>query len=151
MKTQMKAEQLDAYESLILAVADEFFKRFAEGESLKAVATALVPSLPAWRVRNSIMRNRDLADRYDAALLERAHGLVERAVEYGMQASQIGDSSGFKVAIDVNMKVASKLAPGIYGEKTALEVTGKDGGPLEVSADLTLTAEQAYERMIKGK
>jgi hypothetical protein len=37
-----------------------------------------------------------------------------------------------------------------YGDKSKLELTGKNGGALEIKADLTLTAEQAYERMVKG-
>jgi hypothetical protein len=63
----------------------------------------------------------------------------------------IGDAAGYRVAIDVNLKVAAKIAPREYGDTSKLELTGKNGGALQIKADLTLTAEQAYERLIKGE
>jgi hypothetical protein len=82
--------------------------------------------------------------------IERAHNLVDAALDYGRSAAAIGDSSGLKVAIDVNLKVAAKLNAAAYGDKSKVELTGANGGPLEMKADLSLTAEQAYERLIKG-
>jgi hypothetical protein len=142
LKERTKAAELDAQEAAIVAVCEDFFKRFAAGEALSSIARSLVPQIPDWRVRSLIMRNRDLADRYDSALLERAHGLVESAVEYGRRSADIGDSAALKVAIDVNLKVASKIAPNVYGDKTNVELTGKNGAPVKI---MTMTDEQLLE------
>jgi hypothetical protein len=137
----------DLQEKAVLAVSETLFKRFVDGEALLTVASDLVPEIPSWRVRSIITSCPQLVERYDAALTERAHNLVEQAVAYGSTAAQIGDSAGLKVAIDVNMKVASKLAPNHYGEKTKMELTGKDGGPVKL---LAMTDEQLLEIAAKA-
>mgnify|MGYP000175581978 CR=1 FL=1 len=43
------------------------------------------------------------------------------------------------------------LVAGWRSGAASLELTGKNGGALEIKADLSLTAEQAYERLIKGE
>jgi phosphoheptose isomerase len=55
------------------------------------------------------------------------------------------------VAIDTHFKMAAKLNAAAYGDTSKVELTGKDGGAVEIKADMTITAEQAYERLIKGK
>jgi hypothetical protein len=37
-----------------------------------------------------------------------------------------------------------------WSEKSQLEITGKDGGPLETKSTVVLTAEEAYKRMLGG-
>ena len=71
---------------------------------------------------------------------------MEEAVEYGRQAAQIGDSSGLKVAIDTNMKVASKLNAA-YSDNATVEHTGKGGGPIKL---LALTDEELLKIAAQG-
>ena len=140
-----------ALKKQILEVADEVFDRYVWGESLLSISTSLPFPVQGWKLRSVLMESEETAERFAIIGQLRAHNLVDQALDYGRQAASIGDSAGLKVGIDVNLKVASKLAPAEYGEKTKMELTGKDGGALQVKADLTLTAEQAYERLIKGQ
>lgn len=44
---------------------------------------------------------------------------------------------------------AAKIAPKQYGDKVQQEVTGANGGPVQIKADMTLSPAEAYERMIR--
>jgi hypothetical protein len=88
---------------------------------------------------------------YCAATKARSHSLVEKAVDVARQSIAIGDSAGYRVATDVFLKVAAKLNREEYGDKASMEVTGAGGGPIQTEAEITLTAAEAYERLIKGK
>lgn len=134
----------------VVALADEIFDRYVWGESLQAIADTLPFKVPGWKLRYILTTDAATSERYMMAGIERAHNLVDAAVDYGRQAAALGDAAGLRVAIDTNLKVAAKLAPRDYGDTSKLELTGKNGGALEIKADLSLTAEQAYERLIKG-
>jgi hypothetical protein len=96
------------------------------------------------------MESEETRETYANANILRSHNLIDAALDYGRQAAAIGDASGLKAAIDTNLKIAAKLNSA-YNDKASLELTGKDGGALEIKADLSLTAEQAYERLIRGE
>jgi hypothetical protein len=145
---QALRQPADAELAYVLRYADDIFSRHVHGESFATIAKSLPFAMAGWRLREMLLTHEETKDRYLNLATLRAHSMVEEAVEYGRQAAQGGD---YKTAIDVNLKVAAKLAPQEYGDKGKLELTGRDGGPLEVKADLTLTAEQAYERLIRGK
>lgn len=146
---QPHREAKQAENARVMAVADEIFDRFVAGESYQAIADSLRLGMPGWRLRQILRSGTDTAERYEDALLQRSHFLVEQALEFGRQAAAIGDAAGLRTAIDVNLKVAAKINVA-YSDKAAIELTGKNGGALELKADLTLTAEQAYERLIRG-
>jgi hypothetical protein len=135
----------------VLAVADEVFDRYVWGESFQAIADSLPFKIQGWKLRQILMDSEETRDHYSMCGIERAHNLVDAALDYGRRAAAIGDSSGLKVAIDTNLKVASKLNAAAYGDKTKVEHTGANGKAIEIKADLSLTAEQAYERLIKGQ
>jgi hypothetical protein len=145
---QALRQPAEAELAYVLRYADDIFDRHVDGESFSSIAKSLPFKIPGWRLRELLLTHPDTEARCRNLSDLRAHAMVEQAIEYGRQAAHGGD---FKTAIDVNLKVAAKLAPREYADKGKLELTGKDGGPLEVKADLTLTAEQAYERLIKGK
>jgi hypothetical protein len=148
-----KAER-DAMRQLeqdVLDVSDEVFNRWVWGESFQAIADTLPFKIAGWKLRSILMEHETTAEQYKTIGILRAHNLVDAAIDYGRQAAAIGDSAGLKVAIDTNLKVAAKLHAADYGDKSKVELTGKNGGALEIKADLSLTAEQAYERLIKGE
>lgn len=147
-KPERDAQQL--LRDQVLGMEAEIFDRYVWGESLQAIADTLPFKIQGWKLRSILVTEKQTAERYRMAGIERAHNLVDAAVDYGRQAAAIGDSAGLRVAIDTNLKVAAKLAPREYGDTSKLELTGKNGGALEIKADLSLTAEQAYERLIKG-
>lgn len=134
----------------VLAVADEVFDRYVWGESFQAIADTLDFTVAGWKLRQILMEHETTRDTFAKIGTLRAHNLVDAALDYGRKAAAIGDSSGLKVAIDTNLKVAAKLNALDYGDKSKLELTGKNGGAIEVKADMTLTAEQAYDRLIRG-
>lgn len=142
------AEQLKAD---VLAVADEVFDRYVWGESFQAIADSMPFKVPGWKLRQILMDSDETCEQYSMAGIERAHNLVDAALDYGRKAAAIGDASGLKAAIDTNLKVAAKLHASAYGDKTKVEHTGANGKAIEIKADLSLTAEQAYERLIKGE
>lgn len=133
----------------VLAVADEIFDRYVGGENYQEISVSMKLGLPAWRVRSILMNNEETSEKFVDASIYRSHHLVDQALEYGKQAAAIGDAAGLRTAIDVNMKVAAKINAA-YNDKATVEHTGKGGGAIEIVADLSLTAEQAYERLIKG-
>ena len=142
------AEQLKAE---VLFVADEVFDRYVWGESFQSIADSLPFKIAGWKLRQILMDSDETSEQYAMAGIERAHNLVDAALDYGRQAAAIGDASGLKAAIDTNLKVAAKLHAAAYGDKTKVEHTGANGKAIEIKADLSLTAEQAYERLIKGE
>lgn len=90
-------------------------------------------------------------EKYMAATKARSHQLVEKAVDVGRMAISLGDAGGMRVAVDTFLKVAGKINPDEFGEKSKIEHTGKDGGPIETKADLTLSPSEAYLKMVGGR
>ena len=141
------AQQLKAD---VLAVADEVFDRYVWGESFQAIADTLPFKVAGWKLRQILMESEETREVYANSNILRSHNLIEAALDYGRQAAAIGDAAGLKAAIDTNLKIAAKLNAA-YNDKATVEHTGKNGGAIEIMADLSLTAEQAYERLIKGQ
>lgn len=135
----------------VLEIAEDVFNRYVWGESFQAIADTLPFQIAGWKLRQILMDSEETREQYAMAGIERAHNLVDASVDYARRAAAIGDAAGLRVAIDTNLKVASKLNAAEYGDKTKIEHTGKDGKAIELKADLSLTAEQAYERLIKGQ
>jgi hypothetical protein len=134
----------------VLELADEVFDRYVWGESFQAIADSLPFKVPGWKLRQILMDSEETAEQYAMSGIERAHNLVDAALDYGRTAAALGDAAGLRTAIDTNLKVAAKLHASAYGDKTKVEHTGANGKAIEIKADLSLTAEQAYERLIKG-
>jgi len=131
----------------VMAVADEVFDRYVWGESFQAIADSLDFKIAGWKLRQIVMDSEETSERYTMIGIERAHNLVDAALDYGRTAAAIGDSSGLKVAIDVNLKVAAKLNAAAYGDKSKVELTGANGGPVKL---LAMTDEQLLEIAAKA-
>lgn len=131
----------------LLDMADDIFDRFVSGESLDAIAQTLPVKVPGWKLRTILMDSEETRELYASAVVHRAHALVERAIEHGVNAAALGDAAGLRTAIDVNLKVASKLMPAAYGDTKKVELTGANGGPMKIVA---LTDEQLMEIAARG-
>lgn len=144
------AEQLKAD---VLAVADEVFDRYVWGESFQAIADSMPFKVPGWKLRQILMDSDETCEQYAMAGIERAHNLVDAALDYGRKAAAIGDASGLKAAIDTNLKVAAKLHASAYGDKSKVELTGANGGPVKLLAmtdeELLKIAAQAAKEQAK--
>lgn len=145
MKLQRDAAA--ALKKLVISRADEIFDRYVEGESFLTIARSMQFKIASWRMRTILMESEETQDLYANAAINRAHYLIESSIDYGRDAAAIGDSAGLRTAIDVNLKVAGKMAPREYGDTSKLELTGKDGGPIKMIA---LTDEQLMEIAAKG-
>ena len=148
---QVKTAAREKLRQQVLELSDSIFDRYVEGESFDSIAKSLPFKIAGHALHYILRYSEETASVYASALDMRADFLAEQAIDYARQAAQCGDSSGLKVAIDTNLKMAAKLNVRRWGDTSKLELTGKDGGALEIKADLTLTAEQAYERLIKGE
>lgn len=132
----------------VLDAADEIFDRYVLGESMQSIAKSLPFRIPDWKLRTILMESEETRELYATSDINRAHALIEQALDHGRMAAALGDAAGLRTAIDVNMKIAAKLAPRQYGETSKLELTGKDGGPVKIVA---LTDEQLMQIAAKGK
>lgn len=150
LHTQAKLAADAQLKANVLAVADVVFDRYVCGESFEVIARTLDFKVPGWKLRQILMESDETRETYANANILRSHFLIEDAIDRSREAAMMGDVAGLKVSIDTSLKVAGKLNA-VYNDKASLELTGKDGKALEIKADLTLTAEQAYERLIKGE
>jgi hypothetical protein len=126
---------------------DHIFERYIAGESMQKIAESLPFKIAGWRLRDILLDDDDTRETYGNVHIHRSHNLIEVALDYAREAAMLGDSSGLKVAIDTNMKIAAKINARDYGDKSRLELTGRDGGPVKMVA---LTDEQLMEIASRG-
>lgn len=131
----------------VLEVADEVFDRYVWGESFQAIAETLPFKVQGWKLREILMTEEDTRETYANANILRSHNLVDGTLDLGRLAAAIGSESGLKVAIDTRFKVAAKLNPAEYGEKSKVEHTGQNGGPIKL---LALTDEELLKIAAQG-
>lgn len=132
--------------------ADKICALIAEGKSLTEVCKA--EDMPA---RQTVYQWKDanpsFADAYARAVEDRAERLAEEIIaiadddsgDYGYKEGSDKDGEGAKpcilqdniqrakLRVDARKWTASKLFPKKYGDFQRNEVTGKDGGPIELS------------------
>lgn len=133
-------------------IADLICERLAEGESLRAICRdeemPAISTVMLWAIRHKefseqYARAREQqAELYAAELIDIADeepkhfvpdadgGVSERIDPAGIQRN--------KLRVDTRKWVASKLLPKKYGEKSAVELSGPDGGSIPVSLEIDL-------------
>jgi hypothetical protein len=143
-------------------IADKIVARVSDGEPLKTMCRE--PGMPSWRTVYDWIRDRPEF----AAAMERARELGADAIaaecleiaDTPLTGEEItirgkskeirkGDMLGHrKLQIETRLKLLAKWHPKKYGEK--VEHTGAGGGPIQHEATVTMTAEEAYKRMLGG-
>lgn len=91
-----------------------------------------------------VLRNDDLRERYEVALVARHYALADETLEIadepvGSLESGATDSGAVqkqRLQVDTRKWLLSKMVPKKYGDKLQQELTGTDGGPVQV---VTLT------------
>lgn len=122
------------------AIADEICKRISEGEMLMNIV--LKKGMPDRRtVYDWMERNPEFAHNYARACELGAHALVEQGI------SILDNSDPDRAHVDRNRAdyrkwLASKRNPESYGDRHALELSGKNGNPVEVNQQTSLSPEQ---------
>jgi len=128
------------------SVGDEICRRIAEGETLRSICRE--PNMPAWRTVYGWME----ANEEFRALIGRARELgfdaiAEEALEIAdtpitgvrIELSETGkkevrdDMLGHrKLQVETRLKLLAKWSPKKYGERAAVELTGAEGGPVQI-------------------
>lgn len=121
-------------------IADEICQRLAAGESLRAIcrddhmpSTSMVMR---WVMQTDVFR-----ERYAQARAIGFDMLADEILEISDKqpgtldngATDSGDVAHRRLRFDARRWYLSKLAPKKYGDKTSMELTGADGGPVRIS------------------
>jgi hypothetical protein len=143
--------------------AETIYHCLAEGKSLLSICEAIgIPYSTArqWELDNpehaaNSARARELGCHFLAEeCLQIADNTLE-GIETTVKADggieeRRGDMLAHrKLQIDTRMRLIGKWAPKLYGEKVTQEHTGPGGGAIK-SETVTMTAEEAYKRMLGG-
>lgn len=128
-------------------IGAEICARLAEGEPLRVICRD--PHMPAWRtVYDWIEADSDLAARIARARKLGFDAIAEEALEIadtpvvGEETEndgekvkvKRGDMLGHrKLQVETRLKLLAKWCPAKYGDRTAMELTGANGGPVQIS------------------
>ena len=126
----------------------DILARHVTGESLQSIGETLPVPLTGTQIRRAISDAPDMLLSFNAIIEHRAHHFMEEAAKLAKQCADAGDVAGMKVAIDTYMKLAAKIAPGLYGDKATLELVGAGGGPVKHTVEMS--PEDAYKAMLGG-
>ena len=127
--------------------ADEICARLSDGEPLRQICRD--DRMPAWRtVYSWLEANEDFSARFARARNLGFDAIAEEALEIadtpaegesrkvradGKEEVTHEDMLGHrKLQIETRLKLLAKWDPKRYGEKMKQEITGEDGGPLEI-------------------
>ena len=129
-----------------LDLADRICERLAAGESMRSVSRD--PDMPCMATLFKWIREiEEFSQQYAKAKTESADALVEDMLhiadneatqELTIDGNKVTVKDGASVAharlrVDTRKWAASKLKPKKYGEKIQQEITGENGGPVEIT------------------
>jgi hypothetical protein len=137
-------------DSTIPTNLDWLLDRLIEGETMVKLADYCTELL-GYRIshatlRTAITATHGGAEKFAQAKQHIAHRLVEEALETAHLAGQAGD---YRAAIDTKTKLAAKLNPGEYGDKTQLEIGGIRGG-VPIESNVKQSPMDAYKAALGG-
>jgi hypothetical protein len=108
---------------------DRICEQIAEGRSLRRILAG-DESMPASStVFKALSEDKEFAEQYARAREAQADTLFDEVLEIADSANQADDR---RVKIDARKWMAGKLRPKVYGDKVQTELTGADGGPVQV-------------------
>ena len=121
-------------------LADQICERIANGESMRSVSRD--EAMPAMSTLFKWLREHDqFSEQYARAKDESADCMVDDILSIADNDEE--DPQSRRVRIDARKWVASKLKPKKYGDRIQTEVTGRDGGPIEVAWEVQPVSSQA--------
>ncbi|MBU0593350.1 MAG: terminase small subunit protein [Gammaproteobacteria bacterium] len=121
-------------------IAAEICERLSAGESLRAICRdAHMPERPT--VSNWLLAHPSFFSQYTHARDIGLDVLADQVIEIADErpgtldngATDGGDVANRRLRFDARRWYLSKLAPKRYGDRTSMELTGKDGGPVEIT------------------
>jgi hypothetical protein len=112
-------------------VAESICDLIAEGHSLQTVSE--MPGFPTRRsMRRWLTEHSDFEHAYEIARRQRTDNLVDEAIAIAdaVDGGNAAEVQKARLQIDTRRWLASKLLPERFGDKLAVEATGKDGAAL---------------------
>jgi hypothetical protein len=110
-------------------LAEAICHALSEGQSLRSIC--LQPDMPG---KSTVFRwlanNKDFRDQYARARESQADVIADEILNIADEAQ---DAAKARVQIDARKWLAGKLRPKVYGDKVSQEITGADGGPVQVT------------------
>jgi hypothetical protein len=145
-------------------VGQEICERISSGELVKDVCASL--GIPRFTLSGWVDRNPEFATAYARAREMQADAHFDLAIQSAREATP-ENAQAARVKMDAEKWAAAKLRPHAYGDRQQTEITGANGGPVQMQAitidptDLTpeqrlvlrqaLTAVIAREQQQKGQ
>jgi hypothetical protein len=142
-------EKLHGNSTYTVELAEEICRRLAQGESLRAICRSegmpCSSAVRKWAVDNvngfndQYTRARDqgldeIADEVFDVADDGSNDWIDRETKDG-RIERVYDNehaARSRLRFDARRWYLSKLAPKRYGDRTAVEVTGADGGPIQI-------------------
>lgn len=128
------------------ALADRIFDRLGDGASLSEVcqdeAMPHRSTVYRWLAQNEAFRRQ-----YAVACELRAEGMGDAILNIADTASP-EDTQRARLMVDTRKWLMVKLAPKKYGDKIANEISGPNGGPVEVKAITDMDRAKALAAMM---
>lgn len=128
---------------------DYILERWVEGEEFTALAEYLTEkfgfTVRGAQLRTTITQSTEGLAKYNEARRHRAHREVELARREAEMASRSGD---YRFAADFRLKLAAKMLPEEYGDKSQIEIGGIKGKPLETT--VVQSPADAYKAVLAG-
>lgn len=110
-------------------MADRICHSLSEGISLRTIC--LDPEMPGkTTVFRWLAANKEFRDQYARARECQADAIADEILNIADEAE---DAAKARVQIDARKWLAGKLRPKVYGDKVSQEITGADGGPVQVT------------------
>ena len=142
-------------------IADEICERLAEGEPLRQICRD--ERMPAWRTVYAWKAadadfDARIALAREAGFDAIAHECLDIADEttFDTLVGENGDRantewiSRSKLRVETRLKLLAKWDPKRYGDKVDINHGGQDGNPIKTESNVTVSAEEAYKRLING-
>ena len=130
-------------------LTDKICEEIAAGKSLVAICKQ--KGMPGYTAVMGWLRKYDeFRERYARAREDQAHTLADEIIE--ISDEPVKDAVGVARArnrMDSRKWMAAKLLPKKYGERTAHEIGGPEGGPIPL-AQIQITAEMTPEAASKA-
>lgn len=132
------------------SIADAICERLAEGESLRAICAA--EDMPSkGTVFRWLAQSTEFRDQYARAREAQADTLADEIVDIaddGRNDKYVDDEGRPRVdqdviarsrlRVDARKWVAAKLKPKVYGDKSTTEVSGLNGGPIDMAVSINI-------------
>ena len=108
---------------------------------------------PMWYYRflSENLDNKEVCELSAHARKQKAHSYFDKCEEIlaKLETKEM-DYSTAKVLFDSYLRLAGKANQGVYGDKQAVELTGKDGGSISVSSNVDIEKVKELKEILGG-